>query len=127
MLELRCRLLKVLEACERGLALAYRQRLGKFSVAARQRMEQLGSEHAAHAAALAERLAELGGHPDPLPDDLWIQRPRDRVAALADAERLARDTLRDALNDFDPETRVLVERLIAEHQRMLARVPVDER
>jgi hypothetical protein len=120
---LRAQLLSSIEACERGLALAYRARVRALPESAadeRRSLEEAAVMHLEHAGALHERLgARPGGV---IVDALWVFGPVSDPATLAHAERRAYDTLHDCLADLDGETARLVrEAILPDHVAALFR------
>jgi hypothetical protein len=111
---LRARLLRFLEAAERGLAQAYLEQAPRWGE--RRALEEAALRHVAHAELL--RALRSGG-PSGV-DRTWVLGPPDEPATLATAERHALETLHDCLSDLDPPTAArLLESVIAEHARTL--------
>src|SRR5438093_288844 len=119
---LRAELIRALEACERGLAAAYRRearRLGPRLPDERRALERAAVRHLAHAAALRRRHGRVAAARE---DWLWVAGPTGDPATLARAEQRAYDTLHDCLSDLDGETReVLLSSLLPDHVESLRR------
>src|SRR5689334_17977581 len=106
---LRAHLLAALEACERGLAAAYRQQAAKrrgITLADRQALEETARHHLRHAAAIRDRRpGGRGGGSGRSGDDvdpLWVVGAATDPTTLALAEKRAYETLHDCLSDLDP-------------------------
>lgn len=113
--------LRHLEAGERGLAEAYNAYAHHADGATR--FLGIAGRHLEHAALLAGRIEELGGHPALDGEDYWILHPPTSLAALIEAENAAHRGYHDHLLDLDPETMRLVrDRILAEHEDTLAQL-----
>lgn len=113
--------LRHLEAGERGLAEAYNAYAHHADGATR--FLGIAARHLEHAALLAARIEQLGGHPALDAEDYWILRPPTELAALIDAEHTAHRGYHDHLLDLDPDSMRLVrERILAEHEDTLAQL-----
>jgi hypothetical protein len=114
----RGRLLRALEACERGLAAAYRAQARVRTTAAADALwlEQGARRHLEHAERLRAVAAASG---EPI-DTLWVIGPARAPATLAYAERLAYETLHDGLSGFDRAGRtLLLGEILPDHVRSL--------
>jgi len=119
---LRARALRSLEACERGLADAYRALPAR--VLSRADCKRLADLHERHAALLADYARGHGGRSARTPDDLWITEPT--ISGMRLAEEKAFTTYRDHLATLAPSASQLIRaRIMPDHYRAaehLARV-----
>lgn len=105
--------LRELEACERGLAIAYRRRawsrrkLGRLD--ARQ-IERIALRHFEHAALLHGRVTVLGGQASGDADEAWVSG--SDAAALRRAETHSLAVYHDHLTDLDEPSAHLIELFI---------------
>jgi hypothetical protein len=104
--------LRRLEMCERALADAFRRQARHRRGREAEMLHAFASEGDRLAELLRERLAALGGEPDPAVDESWLVDE-----SLADAEQLAVATYHDHLGDHDPETAALIWQKILPHHR----------
>jgi hypothetical protein len=129
--DLRARLLRSIEACERGLASLYREHARRRDLAPDEqlRLEWVAAVHLEHARLLRLRRPG-GGDPDDPIDTLWVIGPVFERWTLAQAEKRAWETLHDCLGDLDlPTQELLTSRLLPEHLATLeeacARAGID--